>query len=113
MSSHRSRSASSASGTGGSGTKRPEASKTPSATSACTWVEVVQVAERLHEEDEAGAGARMRGAVRLHEQSGDDAAELSEERAAVSEERPDEPRNGEDILPVRNGRSTLASTHSP
>src|SRR5688572_5898995 len=44
----------------------------------------------------------MRGAVRLREQSGDDAAELSEKRAAVSEERPDELRNGEDILPVRN-----------
>jgi hypothetical protein len=66
-------------------------------------VEVDQIAEVLHEEDEARPGARMRGAVRLHEQSGDDAAELSEKRAAVSEERPDELRNGEDILPVRNG----------
>jgi hypothetical protein len=66
-------------------------------------VEVDQIAEGLHEEDEARPGARRRGAVRLHEQSGDDAAELSEKRAAVSEERPDELRNGEDILPVRNG----------
>lgn len=65
-------------------------------------VEVDQVAEGLHEEDEARPGARMRGPVRLRERSRDDAAELSEKRAAVSEERPDELRNGEDILPVRN-----------
>ena len=49
-------------------------------------VEVDQIAEGLHEEDEARPGARMRGAVRLQEQSGDDAAELPEKRAAVSEE---------------------------
>jgi hypothetical protein len=72
------------------------------------WIEVDQVAEGLHEEDEARPGARMRGAVRLQEQSGDDAAELSEKRAAVSEERPDQLRNGKDILPVRNGPQQAA-----
>lgn len=45
-------------------------------------------------------GARIR---RLYEQPGDDAAELSEKRAAVSEERPDELLNGEDISPMWNG----------
>jgi hypothetical protein len=57
--------------------KRPETSKPPSAERVRVRVEVDQIAEGLHEEDEARPGARMRGAVRLHEQSGDDAAELS------------------------------------
>lgn len=66
-------------------------------------VEVDQAAEGLDEEDEAGAGARMRGAVGLGEQSGDDAAEFSQKRAAVGKERADKPRNDEDVLSVRDG----------
>ena len=65
-------------------------------------VEVDQVAEDLDEEDEAGAGAGQGGAVRLRERSRDDAAELSEKRSTTSEERPDELRNREDVLPVRH-----------
>ena len=65
-------------------------------------VEVDQVAEGLDEEDEAGAGAGQGGAVRLRERSRDDAAELSEKRPTIGEERPDELRNREDVLPVRH-----------
>lgn len=66
-------------------------------------VEVDQVAEGLHEEDEARAGARMRDAVRPRERARDDAAELSEKGSAVGKEWADEPWNGEDVLPVRDG----------
>jgi len=72
-------------------------------------VEVDQIAEGLDEEDEAGAGARMRAAVRRRERPRDDAAELSEKRSAVGKERSDELGNGEDVLPGAERAATRYS----
>jgi hypothetical protein len=76
-------------------------------------VEVDQVAEGLDKEDEAGAGVGQGSFVGLRERSRDDAAELSEKRPTIGEERADELWNREDVLPGGTGRSTLLSTQSP
>ena len=66
-------------------------------------IEVRQVPEGLHEEDQAGAGAGESEGVGLEETSRGDAAELAQPRPVAAEERSQEPRDGEDVLPVGHG----------
>ena len=66
-------------------------------------VEVRQVPEGLHEEDQARAGAGESEGVGLEETARGDAAELAQPRPVAAEERSQEPRDGEDVLPVGHG----------
>ncbi|MEK6212104.1 MAG: hypothetical protein AABM64_17350 [Pseudomonadota bacterium] len=71
-------------------------------------VEVRKTPEGLHEQDQAGAGAGCRLGVRFDEQAGGDATQLTQPRPMPAEDRAQEPREDEHVLPARRCRSTGA-----
>jgi hypothetical protein len=65
-------------------------------------VEVRQVPEGLHEQDQAGPGAGQRLGVRVDEQSGSNAAQLTQPRPMPAEDGAQELRQGEHVLAMRD-----------
>ena len=65
-------------------------------------VEVDEVAEGLNEEDDARPRTGPCAGVEASEQALDDMAQLAQQRAPAREERPQQARHGEHVLPVRH-----------
>ena len=70
-------------------------------------IEVRQVPEGLHEQNQARPGPGQRLGVSIGEQPRRDAAKLAEPGAVHSEHRPQQPREREHVLAVRNGFEDL------
>jgi hypothetical protein len=66
-------------------------------------IEVRQIPEGLHEQDEPRPGPGEGRGVGINEQPGDEPAELAEPRPMLAEARALEPRDGEPVLAVRDG----------
>ena len=64
-------------------------------------VEVRQIPEGLHEQDQSRPGARRRLGVRISEQAGGDPAKLTQPRPMPAEDGAQEPRDGEHVLAMR------------
>ena len=93
------------SGTGGRGTNVASGRNAPlSCEHVHARVEVRQIPEGLHEQDQAGAAAGCRLGIRIDEQSRSDAAKLTEPRPVPPEDQAQESRQSEDVLPVRHRR---------
>ena len=70
-------------------------------------VEVRQIPEGLHEQDQPGPGARCRLGIRSDEHAGGDPAKLTQPRPMPAEDGAQEPRDGEHALAMRCRREHL------
>ena len=66
-----------------------------------------KIAECLYEQDQPGTALHRGAGIGLDQQSLNDMAQLAEQFAPAREDRPQHPRYGEDVLPVRNRRKNV------